>query len=106
MSDHTDKYTEKRPRMLILVWNTTWFFQYIIKVAIFSTFRIKGMLDIIIFWILGIHIILYLATSWTDLTIWFVTWYPGLSMPRFLSLFITTHITQYTYDPKMPTGHQ
>lgn len=31
------------------------FFQYIIKVAIFSTFRIKGMLDIIIFWILGFY---------------------------------------------------
>jgi hypothetical protein len=37
------------------LWNTAWFFQCIIKAAIFSTFRIKGMLDIIIFWILGFY---------------------------------------------------
>jgi ABC-type multidrug transport system fused ATPase/permease subunit len=92
------------------LWNTTWFFSVYNKscnIQHFQDLRNAGYHNILdIRFLYVIHIFLYLATSWTDPTIKFVTWYPVLSMPRFLSLFITTHITEYMYNPKIPTGHQ
>jgi hypothetical protein len=82
-------------------YSISWFIQHLLD-QIFATYH--NFLDIRTLYLTCI--LVYLVTSWTDLTTSFVCGIHSCSHHTFYSLFITTCVTWCVYNLKKKTRHQ